>query len=37
MKEVRACECEGGEGATGGFRRVCEVVAATCMGLLDNV
>ena len=22
MKEVRACECEGGVGATGGFRRV---------------
>ena len=29
MKEVRACECDGGVGATGGFRRVSAAFAAT--------
>ena len=29
MKEVRACECEGGVGATGGFRRVSGAFAAS--------
>ena len=34
MKEVRACECEGGVGATGGFWRVSGAFAATSTGQL---
>ena len=34
MKEVRACECEGGVGATGGFRRVSGAFVASSTGQL---
>ena len=37
MKEVRACECEGGVGATGGFRRVSGAFAAICTGQLAAI
>ena len=37
MKEVRACECEGGVGATGGFWRVSGAFAATSTGQLAAI